>query len=125
MVHNIPKVFFILLPFFALLLKLAYIRRPFLYIDHIIFCLHFHSVLFIGMGLVKIIMNQLPNKSADGLIFLLLILGLTIYLFLALKYVYLSWIWKTMLKQIMVFSLYVVGAICPMIIILAFTFLSL
>jgi hypothetical protein len=125
LLHNIPKLFFILLPFFALLLKLAYIRRPYLYIDHIIFSLHFHSVLFICMGLIKVIMNQLPNDNMDGVIFFALILGLSIYLFVALKHVYQSPIWKTIIKQIMIFSLYLVGALCAMVIILAITFLSL
>ncbi|MBP9932053.1 MAG: DUF3667 domain-containing protein [Chitinophagaceae bacterium] len=125
LLHNIPKLFFILLPFFALLLKLAYIRRPYLYIDHIIFSLHFHSVLFISMGLVKIIGNRIPNDNWDGLLFFLLLIGLSFYLFFALKYVYHSPIWKTIIKQIIIFSLYMVGAICAMVIILAITFLSL
>ncbi|MBK8685684.1 MAG: hypothetical protein IPN26_12220 [Bacteroidetes bacterium] len=77
------------------------------------------------MGLVKIIANRIPNDNWDGILFLMLILGLTFYLFFALKYVYRSPIWKTIIKQIIIFSLYLVGAICAMVIILAITFLSL
>jgi len=46
--HNLPKVLFISLPFFALLLKLLYIRRKqFYYVDHGIFAAHLYIFSFI------------------------------------------------------------------------------
>jgi len=47
-IHNCPKVLFISLPIFALLLKLLYIRRKqFYYVDHGIFSLHLYIFSFL------------------------------------------------------------------------------
>ncbi|RAJ02323.1 uncharacterized protein DUF3667 [Chitinophaga skermanii] len=47
--HNLSKVMFFLLPLFALILKLFYDRKRFLYIDHAIFALHYHCFVFLVM----------------------------------------------------------------------------
>jgi hypothetical protein len=49
LVNQIPKVMFIILPLFALLLKLLYIRKGIYYINHFIFSLHLHTVLFLSL----------------------------------------------------------------------------
>ena len=46
---RLPKALFFLLPVFALLLRvLWWRRRP--YVDHLVFALHAHTVLFLGLG---------------------------------------------------------------------------
>ena len=45
--ENIPKMMFFLLPLFALLIKLFYFRQKPLYVETIIFSLHFHSFAFL------------------------------------------------------------------------------
>ena len=51
--HSIPQMLFVLLPLFALLLKLLYIRRKnFYYTDHAIFTIHFYIFVFIDMLLI-------------------------------------------------------------------------
>lgn len=50
--QNLPKVLFFLIPFFALLLKLLYLLRQRFYSEHLVFALHYHSVLFINLLLV-------------------------------------------------------------------------
>jgi hypothetical protein len=55
-IEEMPKVMFVLLPVFALLLKLVYIRRRRLYLEHMIFALHLHTfamLLFSGALLVR------------------------------------------------------------------------
>lgn len=48
----IPRLMFVLLPVYALLLALVYLwRRQFLFFDHLIVSLHFHSALFLAMAL--------------------------------------------------------------------------
>lgn len=42
-IEEMPRVMFVLLPVFALLLKLVYIRRRRLYLEHMIFALHLHT----------------------------------------------------------------------------------
>lgn len=48
----IPRLMFVLLPVYALLLATTYLwRRQFLFFDHLIVSLHFHSALFFAMSL--------------------------------------------------------------------------
>lgn len=48
----IPRLMFVLLPVYALLLAMVYLwRRQFLFFDHLIVSLHFHSALFFAMSL--------------------------------------------------------------------------
>lgn len=46
------KALFLLMPFFALMLKLLFVRRDPLYIDHLIFAFHYHSFLFLVLTLL-------------------------------------------------------------------------
>jgi len=47
MKHLYPKIFFFLIPFMALILKLLFIRRKDLYyVNHVIFSLHYHAFYF-------------------------------------------------------------------------------
>lgn len=45
---RLPKALFLLLPVFALLLRVLWRKRP--YVDHLVFALHAHTVLFLGLG---------------------------------------------------------------------------
>jgi uncharacterized protein DUF3667 len=49
---NIPRSFFVLLPMFALLLKLFY--RSHYYIEHVVFALYYHAFVFSGFTLILI-----------------------------------------------------------------------
>ena len=121
MTHNFPKVFFILLPFFALLLKLVYIRKPFFYIDHVIFSLHFHAILFLVLDLQKLLSKILP-KNSTAFVLLGVVAALSIYLFLSMRRVYHSSVVKTLIKQVLVFSVYGLGFVLMFIALLALTF---
>lgn len=48
-VHNIPKLMFLLLPLFALLLKLVYIDKKKYYFEHLIYSFHLHSAIFLAV----------------------------------------------------------------------------
>lgn len=54
----LPKVFFALVPVFAGILALFYWRRP--YLQHLIFGLHLHTVIFLALAVAKI--AQFPNN---------------------------------------------------------------
>lgn len=60
--HNLPKVLFILLPFFALFLKLLYIRRPYDYISHLIFSIQFFNFIFLFGG-IALLCSFIPALS--------------------------------------------------------------
>jgi hypothetical protein len=54
-VKNLPIMMLILIPVFAGLLKLLYIRRHRLYIEHVIHALHLHSLAYLVYGVTLII----------------------------------------------------------------------
>lgn len=91
MLEKMPHALFILLPAFAFLLKLVYVRRGRYYVEHLVFSLHNHSFHF----LLLTIATPLPWAGADGIAFL----GCITYFVLALKgYYNQSWP-KTLLKS--------------------------
>ncbi len=78
--------FFLLLPIFALLLKLFYIRRHQNYIRHLIYSVHIHSFIFIGF--ILLIFLKFIFGSVPGIIILLMLIIIPIYFFISLKNVY-------------------------------------
>jgi hypothetical protein len=49
LMHNIPKMMFLLLPLFALILKLVYLRKDKFYYEHLIYSFHVHSAIFLSI----------------------------------------------------------------------------
>jgi hypothetical protein len=82
--ENMPRAFFLLLPIFAFLLKLLYLRRHILYLDHLVFALHFHAFAFAVMAVVI----PLGAAGFPELLRVALQLSVFVYLFLALRAVY-------------------------------------
>ncbi|NQX38606.1 Protein of unknown function [Pedobacter steynii] len=58
--HNLPKMMFLLLPLFAFLLKLVYIRKKKYYYEHLIFSFHLHSAIFLSI-LITIFLGWLSG----------------------------------------------------------------
>jgi hypothetical protein len=92
----LPQTMFVLMPIFALLLKVMYIFRRRLYMEHLIVALHSHAFLFLNL-IVGIVLSMLaawlvPHASWSGPIFRLLEWALAIwalvYLLLMQKRVY-------------------------------------
>ena len=107
--------FFLLLPIFALLLKLAYIRRKQNYIRHLIFSIHIHSYLFIVLTIIVILYlitsGDFENASAslkDTLKYIsaILIFSFPVYFIIALKRFYGQGWGKSILKFLTVSLLY-------------------
>jgi hypothetical protein len=109
--HNVPKIFFILLPFFALLLSSFFYRKKMYYVDHLIFSIHFHSLLFIGLIAIFSLSKLIINENFISCINLVFFLSIGMYLFLALRKVYPSRWWVILLKQILLFFTYCIGFI--------------
>lgn len=53
--HNIPKMMFLLLPLFALILKLTYYKRNKYYYEHLIYSFHTQSAIFISVLFVMLL----------------------------------------------------------------------
>ncbi len=101
LLHSLPQMFFILLPLFAGILKLLYIRRKeYYYVNHGIFSIHFYIFSFIGMlvlfGLSKL--NSTLNWGFITLIEVLIGFGIFFYLYKAMRNFYQQRRAKTILK---------------------------
>ena len=58
--HNISKLFFVMMPLFALLLQVFFGRRGYLYVDHAVMSLHFHSFVFVSC-IAGLAVNYIPG----------------------------------------------------------------
>jgi hypothetical protein len=85
-----PHMVFLLLPVFALLLKLLYIRRDRYYAEHFVFALHVHAFFFA----MFLIMLALPWSGANWILHL----WMMIYVWLAMKRVYRQGWFRTTVK---------------------------
>src|SRR5262249_50979201 len=107
-IHNWPKVLFISLPLFALLLKLLYIRRKqFYYVDHGIFSIHLYIFSFLIL-LVFFGVSELESNTGwswlEWLIFATVVYPF-IYYYKAMRRFYGQSRGKTILKYVLLFIL--------------------
>lgn len=82
LVKNASIMMFLLLPFFAIILKLYYLKKSIYYVEHITFTLHIHSFMFFVLSIFLIINYFFPT---EGLIAALIIV---IYFLFSFKHVY-------------------------------------
>jgi hypothetical protein len=102
--HTASKLIFLLIPVFAALLKLFYLRRKRLYFEHLIFSLHLHAFIFLLFILYLMIELVFPIK----LFFIIMII--LVYGFIALKKYYGQTFRKTMSKMLLIsFSYMIIG----------------
>lgn len=113
---NLPLMMFILIPLFAGVLKLIYVRRKHLYIKHIVHALHIHSFAYLiyGLGLLigfKLIgENTFPNgdyEAVRAVIFFALFVLTSTYAYISFLKVYKQGWFKTLIKFNIVGFIYV------------------
>jgi hypothetical protein len=104
MIDRGPYVMFLMLPIFAFFLKLLYIRRGRLYVEHMIFSLHVHAHAFFAFT-VGILMGESDigwvNTAA-----IFVELSPLLYILLAMRHVYEQGMIKTSLKAFLLFVMY-------------------
>lgn len=101
------KVIFLLVPLFALLLKLLYLRRKRFYFEHFVFSLHFHTFLFLTLFVLSVLSDHVLDDSV-GLIWTLYPFGILLYYVLSLHKVFeQSWL-KTTVKAVLSLCLYMI-----------------
>jgi hypothetical protein len=125
---TLPPLMFVLLPLFALLLKLVYLRSHRFYTEHLVFALHNHSFLYIIwiFGQVIELISRFDGLAVilDWLIFLLNA-WIPIYLLLSLKSFYGQGFAMTIFKFTFLSMLYSVLLFFAFIVTLAWSFLTL
>jgi hypothetical protein len=99
--HKLPWMIFALVPVFAFLLWVIYIRKKYFYSDHLVFAFHLHAATFVIYSLIALL--SLLNDNAWYLLLLL-----PVYYFSALKNVYgQSW-GRTIFKGLILGAVYMV-----------------
>jgi hypothetical protein len=103
--HSFPKIMFFSLPFFALILRLLYVRRKkFLYVEHGIFTIHVYCASFMAT-LALILLHELTDfvhwgwlKTLCNFLIFFLVLYIFIYLYKAMRKFYQQRRAKTIFK---------------------------
>ncbi len=101
-IHNLPKLLFVLIPIFALILKLIFIRKQIYFVDHAVFTLHYHAFAFLIMLLLLIIYLTTGYALPVNWLFIVLLL----YLYIAMKNFYRQTYFKTFRKFFSLLFLY-------------------
>ncbi len=125
LLHQMPYLLFVSLPFFALILKLLYIRRKqFYYTDHGIFTIHFYIFSFILLLFVFLFdyLNTLTGLGLMNFLMAMTIIAWPVYLFIAMKRFYRQNGFKTFVKFCL---LGILGVFLAAILMLVFFLLSI
>ena len=88
---NLPYMMLCCIPLFAFVLKILYLRRHILYIDHLIYALHIHTFFYIGIMLIALAMiglNRLILGPIAGWVIALLWIAFVVQIFLSIRRVY-------------------------------------
>lgn len=100
----ISYAFFVLLPLFALLLKLIYIRRRHNYVRHLVFSIHIHSFIYLLMTII-VAMYMSINANLEWLTSIAVFL-IPAYIIVAMKKFYGQSVGKVIFKFLVVSFLY-------------------
>ena len=105
--QNVPKLMFLLLPLFALILKLVYWRKKKFYYEHLIYSFHIHSALFLSV-LITIFLQWLFGffYEVSTILTLLCLIYITWYVYRSLRTFYGSTRWVTVIKLWFLFIAY-------------------
>jgi hypothetical protein len=87
MMANSSHVMFVLVPLFALLLRMVYIKRKLRYPSFVYFSLHVHALFFFAFTLL-LLTGLVKNDALDETMGWAVFLGLPVYLFLAMRRVF-------------------------------------
>ena len=100
-VSNIPRMLFFLMPIFALLLKLLYVRRNYFYSEHLVFTVIYYDFIYLAGSLI-ILVNQVEWLSW---IQYFLYVWIFIYLYKSMRNVYKQRRAKTVTKYFLLLSM--------------------
>ncbi len=94
MVGNLIWMLILLMPAVAMVLKLLYFRRKRYFVEHLTFLFHFHAFAFLLGSIFILIVNYAETNK----IYMLLWLGIPVYLFIAMLRFYKQGFFKTFFK---------------------------
>lgn len=104
--HNLPKMMFLLLPLFAMILLLLFRKTRMFYAEHFIYALHLHSFLYLFLLLPILISKFITN--VHGFFYFAVFMVITFYIYRSLRRVYKNSRKKTILKMAIIGTSYCV-----------------
>jgi hypothetical protein len=102
--RNLPLMMFFLLPFFAFILYLLYVRSDKYYVEHLIHGLHLHSFAYFMYGLVFLWLVGTENNSLSVVLWVFILVSL--YAYFSVKKVYAQGWFKTLFKFFVLGTVY-------------------
>lgn len=94
---DLPRLMFVLLPVFAVLMKLMYHRR--LYFDHLIFSIHLHTAAYLMLVLMLPLEDVADRHVLPRILQFSLLAWFLVYFVIAVKRVYAASWWLAALKS--------------------------
>lgn len=98
LLSHLSWVILVSIPLISLVLKLLYIRRKKLYIEHFVYTLHIHTFLFISCSILFMLLLMPYNITSIPTLILSTLIVIGLYLILSLKTVYQQPLLKTIFK---------------------------
>jgi len=100
--HNFPKVMFVLLPLFALILMIAFYKNKKYYVEHLIYSFHLHCFVFLFLAMLMILKFIIPDnwEAVNGWLSFGAFLAIIWYVYKSLRVVYHRGRWRTITKMI-------------------------
>jgi hypothetical protein len=104
----LPAAMILFLPFLALALKILYLRTGTLFVDHLVFAVHFQSAMFLALALTWLVIRLVSLALIWTFVayFLVILLVLLVYLPMALHHVYAQSRWWTGAKTVVLLFVY-------------------
>ncbi|MEM9857925.1 MAG: DUF3667 domain-containing protein [Bacteroidota bacterium] len=103
---NLPLMMLLLIPIFALVLKLLYVRRKHLYIVHLIHALHLHTFAYFLYGISLIALLNIEDEDLSSYVGIASFLIVSTYAFVSFLRVYKQHWFKTLIKFNMTGAIY-------------------
>jgi hypothetical protein len=101
--RTISYVLFLLMPVFALLLKMLYIRRRVFYIEHLMFSINMHSFMLLIFSMM-IVLSQIIKENDAYIAFMFILVP--VYFTAGMKRFYRQALWKILLKEMILAGIY-------------------
>lgn len=119
---NISYALFLLMPIFALILQLLYVRRKRYYVEHLIFTLNMHSFVLLVLTILALL-QFLIKRNDDFTVILALVIP--VYFLAGMKRFYEQKFWKIFLKSIILWIIYILLLISTMLALVYLTFIRM
>jgi hypothetical protein len=104
--HDIPKLMFVLLPLFALIVGWFYNRKKYYYVNHAIFSVHFHSFVFLFFLFLLLLNLVIPGDWTGLILMAIAMVVVFTYLIAALHGMYGQSFWLALVKGLAITVIY-------------------